>query len=64
MALFDKFSTGSRKTTEQPYLSSIVEKQRNGPTGDVELHWERDYTRFSNRAPERYSEFDDFPSPL
>ncbi len=39
----------------------IVEKQRNGPTGDVDLHWERDFTRFSNRAPERYSEFDDFP---
>jgi replicative DNA helicase len=41
----------------------IVEKQRNGPTGDVELNWEREYTRFSDRAPERYSEFDDFPQP-
>lgn len=39
----------------------IIEKQRNGPTGDVELNWERDFTRFSDRAPDRYSEFDNLP---
>jgi replicative DNA helicase len=38
----------------------IIAKQRNGPIGDVELTWEADYTRFSDRAPERHSEFDDY----
>lgn len=38
----------------------IISKQRNGPIGDVELTWEADYTRFSDRAAERHSEFDDY----
>lgn len=38
----------------------IVAKQRNGPVGDVELIWKRDFTRFENKAPERYSEFDNY----
>jgi replicative DNA helicase len=38
----------------------IIAKQRNGPIGDVELTWEAEFTRFSDRAPERHSEFDDY----
>ena len=38
----------------------IISKQRNGPIGDVELTWEADFTRFSDRAAERHSEFDDY----
>lgn len=38
----------------------IIAKQRNGPIGHVDLTWESDYTRFSDRAAERHSEFDDY----
>lgn len=38
----------------------ILAKQRNGPTGDVNLLFRRECTRFENLAPERYSEFDSY----
>lgn len=38
----------------------VLAKQRNGPVGDVDLIWKRDFTRFENKAPERYSEFDNY----
>jgi replicative DNA helicase len=41
----------------------IVAKQRNGPTGDVPLTWLKKYTRFENRAPDRFQDFDQFASP-
>lgn len=40
----------------------IVAKQRNGPVGDVELIWKKDFTRFEDKAPDRLEEFDNFNS--
>ena len=43
----------------------IISKQRNGPTGDVDLTWLSDFTRFEDRAPDRFSDFDQFqPTPF
>ena len=38
----------------------LIEKQRNGPTGEINLAWVRQFTRFENIAPERHDEFDSF----
>lgn len=38
----------------------IVSKQRNGPTGDVNLAWQKEFTRFVNLAPDRHGEFDQY----
>jgi len=39
------------KETEDPHKAElIIEKQRNGPTGTVDLHFEGRYARFQNRA--------------
>ena len=43
----------------------IISKQRNGPTDDVDLTWIREYTRFEDRAPERFDAFDQYqPAPF
>ncbi|MBW3598648.1 MAG: replicative DNA helicase [Planctomycetes bacterium] len=41
----------------------IVAKQRNGPVGDVELTWRKEFTRFENPPDRQYNEFEQFNAP-
>ena len=43
-------------TTRKGIADIIVAKQRNGPTGDVQLTFLGQYTKFENFAPESYAE--------
>jgi len=38
----------------------IVAKQRNGPTGDVKLHWFQQFTRFKNAEMRTHDEFEQY----
>lgn len=38
----------------------IIAKQRNGPIGDVELVWQKEFTRFEDKALPRQEAFDDY----
>ncbi len=62
----DYYARGEEADALRGSAEIIIAKQRNGPVGDVELVWERDYTRFSNKASEQYNEFNaqhDFSTP-
>jgi replicative DNA helicase len=41
----------------------LIAKQRNGPVGEVELVWRKEFTRFEDKAPERFEEFDEYAEP-
>jgi replicative DNA helicase len=43
-------------TTRKGIADIIIAKQRNGPTGDVQLTFLGQYTKFENYVPESYAE--------
>lgn len=49
----------AREKGKEGVVNVSIAKQRNGPTGDVELAWFDKYTRFENLAQKPYEEFGD-----
>jgi replicative DNA helicase len=45
-----------KNTTRKGIADIIIAKQRNGPTGDLQLTFLGEYTKFENFAPESYGE--------
>jgi replicative DNA helicase len=45
-----------KNTTRKGIADIIIAKQRNGPTGDFQLTFLGEYTKFENYAPESYAE--------
>jgi replicative DNA helicase len=52
--------TAEEKEQVKGQAEIIVAKQRNGPTDDVKLLWQQDYTRFVNLEHRQYDEFEQF----
>jgi replicative DNA helicase len=57
------YHRGEDKEQHAGQAEVILAKQRNGPVGDVELVWLKDFTRFEDKAPERFEQFDEFSAP-
>jgi replicative DNA helicase len=58
----DYHARGEERDAVRGQAKLIIAKQRNGPIDDVELVWESDFTRFSNKAPEHAADFVDYAS--
>jgi replicative DNA helicase len=54
------YQRGDDRKEHEGQAQIIIAKQRNGPVGEVELEWLRDFTRFQDKVPERLKEFDQY----
>jgi replicative DNA helicase len=54
------YSRGEEREQVAGQAQIIIAKQRNGPIGDINLEWLRDFTRFQDPVPERHKDFDQF----
>jgi replicative DNA helicase len=54
------FHRGEEREQLAGQAQIIIAKQRNGPIGDIQLEWLRDFTRFQDPVAERLKDFDQF----
>lgn len=54
------FHRGEEREQLAGQAQILISKQRNGPIGEVQLEWLRDFTRFQDPVPERLKDFDQF----
>ena len=54
------YLAGEAKEKVAGQAQVIIAKQRNGPVGEVDLVWRKEYAKFVEKAPERLGVFDDY----